>query len=541
MNGQSTSGQDAAPPASALNALPPKASIEGRVVQAENGQPLKKVWIVLRKMQGKGGTPYGAVTDAEGRFAIREIEAGRYSMSATRNGYVPQQYGQKSPGPGQMGSVLTFNAGQEMKDILFRMVRGGTISGRVVDEDGEPLARVQVQALRYVWIEGERKFAPMNNASTNDLGEFRIFGLPPQQYLISATLRNGYFDFGMVGPGVPSPDESYAPVYYPGTNDPAHAILMAVKSGEELHADMTLLPVKTFRVRGKAMDAATGQPASHGAVMLWPRNFQMMQPQQSRIDNDGKFELRGISSGSYVLHSFVGGADGSPSASQEIDVSDSDLDGIVLTLTPGKEMDGTLRVKGGSGVKAADLSVYLQPLHSVGYNNSSSRVKADGSFTLKNITDQEYLLRVSPITGDSYLQSARVGERDILTMGLNGGIKGTITVEVANDGGKMDGQVMNHDQQPAVGATVVLLPETPNRFLPERYKLVTTDQYGRFQIRGIRPERYKLYAWEQVDFGSFEDPEFMKKFEDQGKSVRVSEGAQQKVDLKLIEADSADK
>src|SRR5262249_53467291 len=95
------------------------------------------------------------------------------------------EYGARSPN--RSGLPLTVNPGQRLTDIVLQLMPAGTISGRVFDRDGEPMANVTVEALKYVYQEGQRVMNVVQTARTNDLGEYRLFWLPPGQYFVSAT------------------------------------------------------------------------------------------------------------------------------------------------------------------------------------------------------------------------------------------------------------------------------------------------------------------------------------------------------------------
>lgn len=125
---------------------PGKAAIAGKVVDAVSGEPLKKAIVIAHTMESRG-TPFMASSDAEGKFAFPDLDAGRYQLSVERNAYARQQYGQRDPN--RPGSPLTLKAGQKMTDVLFRMIPAAVITGRIIDEDNEPVANAQVSAVQF--------------------------------------------------------------------------------------------------------------------------------------------------------------------------------------------------------------------------------------------------------------------------------------------------------------------------------------------------------------------------------------------------------
>src|SRR6185312_11046975 len=168
-----------------------------------------------------------AMTDGDGRYEFRDLPGGRYNLSATKAGYVTVQYGQTRPF--ESGKPLDLADAQLMDKADFSLPRGSAISGRLVDEFGDPIADAVVSAMRSAWAGGRRRLQPTGRtAQTNDLGQFRIYGLSPGDYYVSATFRAGdmvAMDIAMSavtgagsgGPTGSAPNSGYAPTYFPGT------------------------------------------------------------------------------------------------------------------------------------------------------------------------------------------------------------------------------------------------------------------------------------------------------------------------------------
>jgi hypothetical protein len=528
----------------------PTAAVAGQVLSHSTGQPLRKAWVVLRKADGprRGDQPIAATTDAEGRFELKEIPAGSYVLSATRNGYVRQTYG----GGGnrrQGGATITLAAGQNLRDLVFRLVPGGVIYGRIVDEEGEPVGRVQVMLMRYAYSHGEQRLEPRESAMTNDLGEFRIFGLEPRTYYLSAKMRSmsgGGFSMNdstmvMFGPGEAA-DEGYATIYYPGTHDVSAAAPIEIRAGEETRADLTLTPARTYRVRGRVVDPS-GDPVQNGMVMLANRSGgSFMSGNMSQISGkDGSFDVRGVIPGAYTLTAVSHDRDDPATARQDIEVGESNLDNVNLVLTSGREVSGVVRVEGGSATSLKELSVSFTPANSGGMfmgGYAQTQVRADGSFTVKNLAMDEYIVNVSDRGPDSYLKSVRAGGEDFLYTGVNvARIKGTLEIVVSNRGAQLEGSVAAADGKPYQGATVVVVPERPIKTRRGATRTAATDQYGNFTMRGLRPGTYQLYAWDYMDDDQYRDPEFLAKYADKAVKIQVREGEQARADLRLTSAE----
>jgi protocatechuate 3,4-dioxygenase beta subunit len=145
--------------------------------------------LILRRADlspNSGGAPtsYSTATDVGGSFAMKDIDPGKYRLSVNRIGFVAGEYGAR--GPLQSGTTLSLARGQHLQGADFRLTPHAVITGRVVDEDGEPVANAQVQAMRYRYTQGRKQLQPFGGSSTNDLGEYRMFGLAPGRYYLSA-------------------------------------------------------------------------------------------------------------------------------------------------------------------------------------------------------------------------------------------------------------------------------------------------------------------------------------------------------------------
>jgi len=524
----------------------PKGSVVGTVIRADTREPLKKAWVSVHKIEGQGKST-GVLTDASGRFELTDIEPGRYRLSVQRNGYVSQAYGRR--GSDQPGTILSISPGQTVRDIQVAMTTAGVLTGRIYDDDGEPVVNSQVFALSFTYREGRREPLPRGFGQTNDLGEFRIYGLAPGSYYVSATFSGWGRPPLAAGRGVASRGDSademgYAPTYYPGTNDIGRAIPIELKGGEEMAGlDFSLMAARAVRVRGRILNSATGKGEVQAWVMLMPRESKVRSfspsAQTNVNDPEGEFELRGVVPGSYMLIARSSGGDDAYQARIPIEVGPTDVDGLIVPLGKGAEIAGRVRWEGMSASNPDhSIRVGLNP-REIGLMMWGSRpeVKPDGSFALKNVMDGDYRVDVAGAPEDCYLQSARMGGDDVLASGVSisvGRVPGPLEIVINCAGAILEGSVADQNLKPVTGASVVLVPDTERRAMSHLFKTTTTDQYGAFTIRGIAPGEYKAFAWEKLEMGAYQDPEFLRRFEGDGKVVTVKEGEKLSVQLSLI-------
>src|SRR5260370_34017569 len=171
-----------------------KCSVEGTVVRATHGELLKKARLSLRSLGQQNGGAYGTTTDGAGNFLVDAVDRGCYSLSASRNLDVSQEYSTQGA---KRGTTLTLEKGQKLKEIVFKLTPQGVVAGRILDEDGEPFANVAVQCMTFGYALGKRQLIGQDGTSTNDLGEFRFHGLRPGKYVLSATFRSPEMFMGL--------------------------------------------------------------------------------------------------------------------------------------------------------------------------------------------------------------------------------------------------------------------------------------------------------------------------------------------------------
>ena len=517
-----------------------KCRLEGTVAGASTSEPLKKAHLVLHRMEVQDGVPYGATTDAAGHYVIEGVDPGKYQLQADRNGFVSQAYGGTAR---FQGTVLTLGPAQKMKDVNFKLTPQGVVLGRVVDEEGEPVAGVNVQCMRFAYRDGKRQLVPSGGQSTNDLGEYRAYGLAPGKYFVSAVLRQNNFGASPISTG--EKEEGYPPIYYPNANAPSSAVPVEVTAGAVVHGiDITLVKTRAVRVSGNAI-GSNGKPARNAQVTIRPKDasgFTMLNMSFVR-DAKGSFEFRGVVPGVYNVRVNLWDEGNNESAKAQVEVGNSNIEGLQLSLTPGAEIKGTLKVEDNADIKGEQVSIALQSKEFDmfgGYVNGT--VKDDGTFVVRGVSQESYTLSVWGMPAGFYLKSVRSGDTDYTEVPMDfsqGVTAGELSVLISAHGGVVEGAVQNDKQEPGVGVNVVLIPEANRREHKDLFKNVTTDQNGHYTIKGIAPGEYKLYAWDDIEPGAYMDPDFLKPFESAGEAITIREDSHESKTLTLIPAEGA--
>jgi hypothetical protein len=568
-------GGDAGP----MSFLPPgrepkkgTGGLKGRVVAADTGS-------VLRRAQVRISSPdigtKTTLTDTQGRYEFKELPAGRFSISVTKSGYVTMQYGQSRPF--EPGRPLELADAELLERVDIALPRGSVLAGRVVDEFGEAVADADVTAMRMQYQNGRRRLVPAGrNASTNDLGQFRLYGLPPGEYYVSATLRNiGGMVLDMLGGSGAGANQTsgYASTYYPSTPNPGEAQRVSVGIGQELGSvDIQLEPVKLAKVTGVAL-GSDGKPMAGAMVMLMPsmKDAVMFGPGgTSRTDKDGNFTLSGVTPGDYSLQvqslggmfqTTAGGnvmafafatSDGPAGpggngpqqrefAMTNVSVTGDDVTGLVLTGTRGAKASGTVVFEGGTTpdgaaamrVSAPSTDADGSPMPSLGMG----QVKEGGAFDIDSLVGG-HTFRVANLPRGWVLKSVMLNGVDVTDRGVDfkpgqdvTGIEIALTSKATTVTGSVSGS-----NGTVKDYTVVIFPTDDQKWTLPQNRWTTSsrpNQDGEFKVSNLPPGDYYAIAVEYVAQGEWQDPEWLARAAKSATSFKLNDGASQTLALKL--------
>jgi hypothetical protein len=548
--------------AAAAFAQPPAdskpATVEGTVVNSVTGAPLRKVDLTLSNgemspeavamMAQFGGSStdtakvstqtFAATTDAAGKFHFDNLAPGSYWLNAKKAGFGDQRYRPSGATAGAHESVR-LSSGQELKDLEIRLVPNGAISGRVLDEDGEPFPTAMVSALASTFVHGRRRLMPTDVAQTNNRGEFSLSKLPPGHYVLLASVPR--FDMpGSVAPAPAdgSPETAYVSTYMPNSTDAAQAEKVDIAPGGEVAGfDIHMQKSVVVRVKGRLTDE-NGQPLKMASLVLMAGGGRTGSMSMSMVnDPEGKFELANVQPGSYTI--VIAQMQGSTPkmTMQPLFVPDRNVDNVRLGARADATIQGKVAVDGEAKFRLKDFALMLTPSEGLAVMPATGKADETGAFTIAHVAPAAYDLGFPAFPEGVYLKSVEFNGREALGRELDCSslTSGTLRVLLASDGGKVESHV-SRDDKPAPGATVVLVPADPNRRFPEAVRQGSSDERGQLALKDVPPGDYLAFAWEKIEDGVWYDPAFLKTVENQAVKVQIQSKASEQVDLKLIPA-----
>jgi Carboxypeptidase regulatory-like domain len=554
------------------------AAIAGRVVLADTGRPVKRARV---SASGGGRGVRTTLTDDQGRYRIADLAAGNYTITASKAGYVDGVYGQRRPL--QPGTPLALADAQAAGNIDVRILRGGVITGHVGDEDGEPLTRALVTVQRYQYVRGERQLMSAGGDQTDDRGQYRVFGLPPGEYYVSAS-TSGLGEFlgrglqqlaaGLGGgpggrggapfAGIGAPDPAnqtqtgYAPTYYPGVVSTAEAGKVTLPPGQEVGGiDFQIQLVPLARVAGLVSGA---QDVAN--IMLLPQDASgglgrlSGQTLVGRAGADGAFTIANVPPGRYTAVARSGGRSGDPrTAMQTIVVNGQNLDGVTLVLQPGVTLSGNITVESSGTAAPADYSIFrvdipdVDPLPGAGPAGRGGRggfgadggVQKNGSFSIANLQPGLHYVRVAgggaQGGGPWSLKSFTIGGADVADMPFElkpGQNVENATLVLTDRTTEIGGTVRDAQSAGSGGVTVIAFSTESQYWRAQSRRIATsrTAQSGAYRLRGLPAGEYYVLAVDDVEQGEWFDPAYLEAAKDKATRVTLNEGDKKTLDLR---------
>jgi protocatechuate 3,4-dioxygenase beta subunit len=514
-----------------------------------------------------GGRPHAASTDEQGRYRVTGLSAGSYTINAAKSGFVDAAYGQRRASG--VGTPVDLTDGQQAVNIDIRLARGGVVTGRVLDEEGEPLARAIVTVMRQQYVRGQKQLAPAGADQSDDRGQYRVFGLAPGDYVVSATaggieqaVRQMFGD-----PGAAQAVESsgYAPTYYPGVITTGDATKLKLAPAQEITGiDFQIQVVPFATVKGVVVGGSASVtlipddgggpmgPLGGAVAALAGRGGGRGGPGplggglRAATRADGTFSIPNVTPGKYTIVARAdNGPNGSPrTAVQPLVVAGEEVD-VALTPMPGVQLGGTITLEAAGAPPASGFSGFrVTPLplaasSATGPGGRGGRpgdVGQAGQFTVNDVMPGVYMIRGSAPRGwtmkSVYLDGRDVTDQPIEVKSEN--VNG-LNVIFSDKISRLSGTVRDGRGNPVGDVAVIVFPADEHLWFPQSRQIVTsrTDASGGYKVSTIPPGDYLTIAVDDVEQGEWFDPAFLDQIRGRATRVKIDEGDQRTQDLKL--------
>jgi hypothetical protein len=545
----------------AVQAVPPPQAvpqtgtgvIQGRVLQAGGTQAIDDAAITLTTGTVGGGPrgqrggppvqaapPRIAVSDREGNFEFRDLPPGRYTAVAQHKRFSGPSI--NSPPPSI--SVAVAN-GQTAQAEIF-MTPTGVVRGRVRDASGQFASNVQVEALVIAYNSGLPFLQAAITKTSDDRGEYRLFGIPPGDYYIGATPRPPSAIAARAG------GDRSVKTFHPNAFDISRATKITIHGGEDIqNIDIAIQTPPMFKISGTVsttVPVAAPPPTAQGAFAVIQQNqnatVQLILSSRDLIKPDGgnsggtstsvtgtapgPFEISNVLPGSYDLVAvFNGNSDAPALARTVVDIRNQDVGGLVMTIREGFVITGSVTFDGAAPQQGAIRMAFMpaDALRRVGVAIPAN-FAPEGSFTIPGAPDGRLRLAVAPLGPDLYVDDMRQAGVSIFDSGfeIRGRNPDPIQVLIKSGAGSLEGTVQDASGKLLNSGVVALVPAT-RRENDALYYSTRSDSSGNFNIRGIAPGNYKLFSWDVMPQGAHYNAAFLEKYEERGVPITIGAGA----------------
>ena len=565
----------------AVPAPPTGTAAMSGVVRDEEDKPVRRVTVTI---EGDMRLERMTVSDDAGRFSFGQLPAGRYTVTAEKEGYPAMSYGAKRPF--RAGSGLSLDEGQALKDVVLRLARGAVLTGIVYDEVGQPLPGMLMMA----WqvrnsLSGERTLDSAlpndGGALTDDRGMYRIFGLPPGEYTVGT-----YWAFSGRGADVRVPTDeeiraafqaaktgapattasaipgaaptaasraryNYAPVFAPGVIDPLTAATWTLAPGEERTGiDVRMQFQPRAGLEGIVIHPG-GSPSGPGTRLSLSRRNRLQGLNSTRVFSaapDGRFTATGLSPDAYTLMAEVRASENSPPlwALADLTLNPGETTPVTLTLQPTLTLNARVVFQGDTLQPPADLSTVAVRLWTIGmtFAQTTSQTDKTGSVRIGGIVPGKYAV-VGNVPGPAAAQgkprwsvrAVMLGDRDVTDLPVEITAAGMpdLTVTFTDMVSELSGTLTTSSGQPATDAFVVVIPAAREYWFAVSRRIASTrpDRAGRYVFRGLPAGEYRVAVTTDLVQGELQDLNALAQLAAQSAPVTMTTGEKKVLDLRM--------
>jgi protocatechuate 3,4-dioxygenase beta subunit len=513
----------AAQSSTALPSQSPDATfrIAGTIVNAIGGNPLARARVTIVDAKNRQKAQW-MITSDDGRFDFKQVSPGKYSLQGAKRGFIPAFYDEHEG----FSTAIVTGAGLDTEHLVLRLDPSAMLSGKILDELGEPVRQATVSLYRENRQVGVGRIIKFRVSMTDDQGGYEFSNLDAGSYFISATAKPWYA-LHTVSSGEPaagnvpaavdqSLDVAYAITYYGDATEPDDATPIPVRGGDHLQADIHLNPVPALHLIFHAPENGAN---GFTMPMLQKPSFdgmEMIQSDGMRQLSSGVFEMTGVAPGRYSVRTPEAGRG---AEANEVDITTNGQELDMSTAQRASTVKATIQVLG---------EATLPPQIEVALRNSKMRIvawqemDAKGEVEFQDLAPGKYdvLAGSRPKAYSVMRMSSESGVIPGHTLNVTAGASMAITLSLVGGTVNVEGFARRAGKATS-GAMVVLVPKNPesNR---ELFRRDQSDQDGSFLLRSVIPGSYTIVAIENGWDLDWSRPGVIEHYAKQGQTITVS-------------------
>jgi carboxypeptidase family protein len=522
-----------ASPAQTANAGQPKTSsgyrIAGTVVSKTDMHPLSRARIYLRDTKERQQAQ-SILTGDDGKFEFDGLPAGKYSLNGAKRGFISASYDQHE----QFSTAIVTGAGLDTETLLLRLAPAAVITGKVLDEFGEPVRRAMVTLYRDDHSNGVDQIRQSRASQTDDLGAYELGPLMPGTYFVSASGKPWY----AIHPNSEargaraentavdrSLDVAYPMTYYADVTDADSATPILIQGGERAQVDIHLNPVPALHLLFHVpRDDQHGinfpqlqQPTFDGSTSVQGTGGQVVSP--------GLLEITGIPAGRYNVRM------GGQGSGVQINSVDFNKDGEEVDTSHAEALSSvnvSVRIA-GENTLPAQMKVGLRS----GRREivASQELNTKGEAELQQVPAGKYEVMVWGASKPYFVSriAASGGEVSGRMIAVAAGSSPSISLTLTGSSVEVRGTVMLAGK-PFAGAMVVLVPKNPE-IDRDLFRRDQSDLDGTFTLREVIPGSYTVLAIQNGWDLDWSQPAALIAYAKHGQAVEIGDGSGRPVNL----------
>jgi len=477
--------------------------VSGKILDISTGKPLFKATVFFGQ---ESGVPISVITDREGVFKAQGLPEGPYMIAVAIKGYLPYIHG--SPIPQTLGRPFLLNPLSSETPLLMRIIPTSVISGRILDQDGDPIEWLTIIALRQIERNGRKEWLQQGAGRTDPEGNYSINGLPPGNYRLLTQ-----------GGRTPLPNQVFPPTWHPASG------AIRIQTGDKLpNTDIDLPLVISHRVSGRLLPPA-GDQAKMYSLRLLPRDapltlLGLVNPSVIMRTSTGEFEAQSVPPGDYVLQAVREDIFTHEVALRmNLSVYSGQLD-LLISPRPLLAIAGKIEMaKGSPMVELGKLQISLLALDTdLASTVRPIPVDPSGAFTIDNLSSARYRLSVSDSAGVPLIvETAEIDLSQSLPNPFILRVSATMPVvklRAAN----------------AAAAFVSVLNGPMTAFM----QTASTTLH-------LQPGRHSLLTFENIDVSLLSDPAMVNKLMPLAKTIEVKAGDKIEIEVPTLSQDQIEK